>query len=41
MSKYTDYLNTNSTIDYKDFIKVCAWNAKQLSPYKSEELYPV
>ena len=41
MSKYTDYLNTNSTIDYKDFIKVCAWNAKQLSPYKPEELYPV
>ena len=41
MSKYTDYLNANSTINYKDFIKVCAWNAKQLSPYKPEELYPI
>lgn len=41
MSKYTDYLNTHPDIDYKDFIKVCAWNAKQLASYVPDALAPV
>lgn len=38
MSIYTDYLNEHSDIDYKEFIRVCAWNAKQLAPYLTDEL---
>lgn len=41
MSVYTDYLNAHTDIDYKGFLKVCAWNAKQLTPYYPEELAPV
>lgn len=38
MSIYTDYLNNHPDIDYKDFLKICAWSAKQLAPYKPQEL---
>lgn len=38
MSIYTDYLNNHPDIDYKEFVKICAWNVKQLAPYKPAEL---
>lgn len=38
MSIYTDYLNKHSDIDYKEFMKVCAWSVKQMAPYKPTEL---
>lgn len=41
MSIYTEYLNANSEIDYKTFLRICAWNAKQLAPYFTGELYPI
>lgn len=41
MSIYTDYLNTHFDMDYKDFMKICAWNVKQLAPYFPGELSAV
>ena len=47
MSKYTDWLNEKGTetlensITAVDFIRVCAWNAKEMAYYYPEELRPL
>lgn len=41
MSKYTDYLNNNPDIDWKSFLKLCAWNANALKKLASEEIAPI
>ena len=41
MSKYTDYLNNNPDIDWKDFLKLCAWNANALKKLAPEEIAPI
>ena len=41
MSKYTDYLNSNPDIDWKEFLKLCAWNAAPLKKLAPEEIAPI
>ena len=41
MSKYTDYLNNNPNIDWKEFLKLCAWNAAPLKKLAPEEIAPI
>lgn len=45
MSKYTDWLNkrieTNAEVTFKDFLRVCAWDAAPLKKLAPEELVPV
>lgn len=41
MSKYTDYLNNNPDIDWKEFLKLCAWNAAPLKKLAPEEITPI
>ena len=47
MSKYTDWLNEKGAeilengITAVDFIRVCAWNAKEMAYYYPEELRPL
>ena len=41
MSKYTDYLNNNPDIDWKDFLRLCAWNASALKKLAPEEIAPI
>ena len=41
MSKYTDYLSNNPDIDWKEFLKLCAWNAAPLKKLAPEEIAPI
>ena len=45
MSKYTEWLNkkieTGAEVDFRDFLRVCAWEAAPLKKLAPEELDPV
>lgn len=45
MSKYTEWLNkrieTNEEVTFKDFLRVCAWDATPLKKLAPEKLVPV
>ena len=41
MSKFIEYLNANTTLDWKTFLKVCAWNATPLKKLAPEVLTPI
>lgn len=41
LSKYTDFLNAHPNIDYKTFVKVCAWNSKAVADFVPKELEPM
>ena len=41
MSKFIEYLNANPSIDWKTFLKVCAWNATPLKKLAPEVLTPI
>jgi uncharacterized protein YicC (UPF0701 family) len=45
MSKYTEWLNKqieeDTEVDFKDFLRVCAWESTQLKKMAPETLVPV